>query len=321
MNDISIKFIGFWPTFDPENNKFTDALRTKRRVSVLPPGSNDKPDILFYTCMGDNATHFCYADSIKIYFTGENDVPDFNECDYAISFYDIDFCGRSLRYPLYNLYETDLLQSPPVPTDAEALGRDFCSLLMRNSKNCDPMRLKIIDAVDAYHPIAYGGPYRNNTGGPVAEKIPFIARYKFNLALENSLAPGYVTEKLLEPLAAATVPLYWGCDEAAADFNPDAFVNIRDYDSIDSFIGALSRIDHDPEAYLAILRAPNLRGDCGLDFDSRLADFLNRIADNPRKFVVGHGMMRNFNDRNRVCKKLWDNKILNKAARFIDKII
>ena len=44
-----------------------------------------------------------YPNAVKIYFTGENDVPDFNLADYALGFHYIDFGDRYLRFPLYLL--------------------------------------------------------------------------------------------------------------------------------------------------------------------------------------------------------------------------
>ena len=40
-------------------------------------------------------------------YTGENQVPDFNICDYAIGFHYIDFQDRYIRFPLYHFYQQD----------------------------------------------------------------------------------------------------------------------------------------------------------------------------------------------------------------------
>ncbi len=41
-----------------------------------------------------------------------------------------------------------------------------------------------------------------------------LVNYKFTLALENSLLPHYMTEKIWEPLAAGSVPVYYGAPNA-----------------------------------------------------------------------------------------------------------
>lgn len=133
---VTVKFVDFWQSFDWRDNRFVRALRSQRQVTVLEPLSPEVPDILFYS-RGPGCDHLRY-DCLKVYFTGENDFPDFNECDYALSFYECDCGGRNLRYPLYMLYECDEAACPPVLSDAEALDRGFCSLVMSNASNCHP---------------------------------------------------------------------------------------------------------------------------------------------------------------------------------------
>lgn len=318
-NDIAIKFVDFWPTFDHHNNNFVEALRTKFNVRVIDARSDEIPDLLFYSRCGTKE-HYNYKDCVKIYYTGENDVPNFNECDYAISFYNIDFGKRHLRYPLYKLYEFDMLQNPVLITDEEAVKRPFCSVLLRNTNNCDPKRLEIIDAVDSYKPLAYGGPYRNNVGGSVEEKIPFISGYKFNLALENSIADGYVTEKIVEPMAASTVPVYWGCPTACKDFNPEAFINVNDFSTLDSFVKYLKKVDNDPDLYLKILRSPKLNKDTSPDFDSQLADFLCDIAEGKKKHVIPYGEQNNMAWHNYNLNEIRKSNIAYKLGRALAKI-
>lgn len=316
MSSISIKFEGFWPSFDIEDNKFTAALRSRHDVTVMPGGrSKEEPDILFYSRCGNRTEHLGY-NCIKVYFTGENDFPDFNECDYALSFYPFEFCGRHLRYPLYMLYEYDRLGTP-APSAQEALNRDFCSLVMSNSLNCDPERLRIIDTVAQYRPLAYGGAFRNNTGGRVDEKIPFIARYKFNLAPENSLVEGYVTEKLLEPLVAHTLPIYWGSDAGKTDFNPEAFINVLDFDSDTSLLQAIERLDNDPAAYMKMLTAPPLLADKETDFDGRLADFLDNIVKRHKKRTCPYGEQQTLHQRALRLAKVARSSLAMKILRHL----
>lgn len=315
---VTVKFVDFWQSFDWRDNRFVRALRSQRQVTVLEPLSPEVPDILFYS-RGPGCDHLRY-DCLKVYFTGENDFPDFNECDYALSFYECDCGGRNLRYPLYMLYECDEAACPPVLSDAEALDRGFCSLVMSNASNCHPRRLEIVDAIEAYRPLAYGGAFRNNVGSRVEDKISFISGYKFNLALENSVMPGYVTEKLLEPLAAATVPIYWGADAAKHDFNPESFVCVNDYATFDSLVAELRRLDNDSAAYLAMLRAPSHTGDTVARMDTRLAEFLNAIADHPERRISPYGEIHNLQRRNRALVPLWHSRVGRAAARLLGHI-
>lgn len=315
---MKIKFVDFWPVFDINNNKFVEALKVNfDDIEVLQGDSDENPDLLFYSRCGNGTEHYKYNDCIKIYFTGENDVPNFNEADYALSFHTLDFGERHLRYPLYMLYEYDWLAKPLEPgNDDAAFGRPFCSLLMRNFSNCDPKRLEIIDLMESYRTITYGGSWRNNIGGNVDEKIPFINKFKFNLALENSVVDGYVTEKLLEPLVASTVPIYWGTEYAKKDFNPDAFINVDDFSTLDSFLEYVKKVDCDKNLYLKYLKAPKLRSDFATDFDSNLADFLKNIVLNGRKKTVPYGEQGNYYKLNRRYKSLASNILVRAIAKL-----
>ena len=56
-----------------------------------------------------------------------------------------------------------------------------------------------------------------------AQKLAFLARYRFAVSPENSASRsgvGYVTEKLPQALAAGGVPVYWGDEAAPPVFNP-----------------------------------------------------------------------------------------------------
>lgn len=314
---ITVKFVDFWKGFDANNNKLLSALRAGNDVTVLPCDSEVEPDLLIYS--RDGYKHLRYENSIKIYYTGENDVPDFNECDYAISFHHIDFGPRHLRYPLYMMYGYEGLStdSGKQPSDA-AFDRPFCSFLMRNYYLCDPRRIEIVDAVDAYRPIAYGGPWRNNVGGPVDDKLAFISGYKFNLALENSLVSGYITEKLLEPLLAGTVPVYWGADDVTADFNSDSFIRVRDYDNMDSFISGLKRIDGDRKEYMSILSAPKLNVDKNIDFDSRLESFFSAIVEHRRRYVTRYGEAGLYHDRRKLLAPFLRQRSFFRLAKLVN---
>ena len=320
MDSITVKFVDFWPTFDRQANPFVRALSQRYQVEVIPSDSPIAADLLFYSRCGNKQFLREPESSIRIYYTGENDVPDFNCCDYALSFHRLDFGPRHMRFPLYLLYEYDEALNPPSLTDDEALSRDFCSVVLRNANNCDPRRIAIIDAIGQYKPLAYGGPRRNNVGAPVEEKIPFIKDYKFNLALENSDVPGYVTEKIVEPFAAPTVPIYWGTADVVRDFNPAAFINAADFPSISSLMDEIKRLDSSPADYLEMLRAPRLTADTRIDYDERLADFLCSIASTRRRFITPYGEQGRLISLARNIAPIENSPILFRLLRRISKL-
>lgn len=81
-------------------------------------------------------------------------------------------------------------------------------------------------------------------------KLATIARYRFCLAFENSIADDYVTEKFFEPLVAGSVPVYRGAPNIR-DFAPtsDCFVNIDDFAGPAELARYLDAVAQDETAY------------------------------------------------------------------------
>lgn len=105
-------------------------------------------------------------------------------------------------------------------TDSDRSGRDaFAIELMQHL------------AVDSY------GRFQNNRSMPVpdqgiATKLQLISRYRFCLALENTIEGDYVTEKFFQPLQIGTVPVYRGAPNIE-DFAPGdhCYIDASKYDS------------------------------------------------------------------------------------------
>lgn len=88
----------------------------------------------------------------------------------------------------------------------------------------------------------------NDIGAP--SKMHAIRRYHFTIAFENAIAPDYVTEKLFQPQAAGSVPVYMGAPNVAdVAPAPDSFINVEDYPGPAELAADLKRLASDPEAY------------------------------------------------------------------------
>lgn len=255
MNTVKIAFSDFWGSFDPQDNFIIDALKKHFNVEL-----SEQPDFVFCSNFGNK--HLKYR-CVKIYFTGENLCPDFNLVDYAMGFQPIDYCDRFLRLPLYVLYpEAVRLASlkHDLPKDYNPNDKKFCNFVISNALS-DPARDEMIALLNSYKQVDSGGKYRNNVGGPVPDKIAFERNYKFTMCFENASSTGYTTEKIMEAFAGQTVPIYWGNPDIAKEFNPDAFINCHDFESLSDVLTEIERLDNDDEAFLKMLKAPIFRDD------------------------------------------------------------
>ena len=302
MKSITVAFSDFWPEFNYDDNFIVNVLSSKYHVDVVDISEN--PDILFYSFFG--TSHFAVnPNTIKVYYSGENDVPDFNICDYGISFHYINFGNRHFRLPIYVLYPAfELLRNSPPQT--MRTDRGFCSMLVSNSDGCDPKRLKFFEQLNSYKTVSSGGKWANNIGGRVADKLSFISDYKFNIAFENSSILGYTTEKMIDALACGTVPIYWGNPLANLEIDERAFINIHKFNSFSEAIEHIIEVDNNNELYNQYLAINPLKNSPFLQWEKTFLDFLSHIVESKTKHVTPYGGMGDIS-----CARVMQTRLYN----------
>lgn len=294
MKKIKIKFSGMGGNFDPENNFIINSLRKKYTVI-----NSDNPDFLVYSV---NSKDYLNYNCVRIFYTAENLVPDFNVCDYGIGFHYMDFGDRYIRFPLYLVdgfkayegddYASDLQVAIHKHENLEQVlteKKDFCSFVYSNAQAA-PCREKMFEALSQYQQVSSGGRYKNNIGGPVDDKLEFQRKHKFVIAFENTATPGYTTEKIIGAFAAGAVPIYWGNPEIAREFNAGSFINCNDYgltekgepEIIDQIVQEVMHIDKDKKAYLCMIQTPAFAVDNNVKQQQQnFEKYLYNIFDQP----------------------------------------
>lgn len=288
MKKIKIKFVDFWGDFNPQNNFIINTLRKTYNCEL-----SEAPDYLFFSTFG--FTHLRYR-CVKIMFIGENLTPDFNICDYALAFDHLQFGDRYMRLPLYLVRDNFKNFRPDYEfTSDEVLNRKFCSIVVSNSKIANPMREQFFRVLSRYKQVDSGGRLWNNIGGPVADKHTFISQYKFNIAFENSRSNGYTTEKVMDAMIANSLPIYWGDPLIGRDFNPQSFVNVSDFNSIDEVVDRIVELDKNDTLYLEMLRQPWVNDMAMFDWEGCLLSFLKNIVEKPldeARYLTDYGMQK-----------------------------
>ena len=316
MKRIKIKFIDFWGDFNPQDNFIINTLR-KDYVCEL----SDTPDYLFFSTFG--CKHLQYT-CVKIMFIGENIVPDFNICDYALAFDHLDFGDRYMRLPLFLVRDNFKSFKPDsVFSEEDALRRKFCSIVVSNVKIASPMREKFFRALSRYKQVDSGGRLWNNVGGPVADKHQFISQYKFNIAFENSRSNGYTTEKIMDAMIANSLPIYWGNPLIEKDFNPRSFVDISEFKDIDEAVDRIVELDRNDDLYIEMLRQCWVNDTTMFHWEERLLQFLKNIVEKPveqARYLTDYGMQklhrRDLLYADFVGNKMKVNKILSAFQTF-----
>lgn len=290
---IRIKFVDFYKNTVPERTYYYHLLARHFDVCFC-----DKPD--YVIAQGQGIRHISYGrDVIKILFIAENAAPDFNQFDYVAGCDDLTFGDRYVRFPFFTCCQgfSDLL-SRHMASDDALLNRKFCSFVVSNANFADPIREKFFRRLSQYKRVDSGGQYLNNVGGPVKDKLDFCRGYKFNIAFENSVYPGYTTEKIMHAYAADSVPIYFGNPTIETDFRPESMVRVRDEADIERAVEEIIRLDQDDDAYLAKCHERCFAVPDPTIYERDLEAFLIHIFDQPleqarRRAQYGHqAMMR-----------------------------
>ena len=249
MKALKVKFVDFWPDFNPGENYFLSKLK---KISKSEVSLSCTPEILFYSCFGKEYKRY---NCIKVFFTGENRLPNYKDCDFSISFDMNSYSGRNLRWPLFLLYgEIEPLLAMKDPEKILAEKKKFCNFLYSNKKA--RMRKQFFKKLSRYKKVDSGGMLYNNLGYRVEDKLSFLREYKFTISFENVSSLGYTTEKIFQAMQARSMPIYWGNPKIDHDFNPKSFINVHLYKNLDEVLEEVITLDQDQDRYLKALAQP-----------------------------------------------------------------
>jgi alpha(1,3/1,4) fucosyltransferase len=248
MSKLKIDFCDFWQGFNKTDNWFFNLIKEDYDIEI-----SDNPDFLFYSIFGNSYKSY---NCIKIFYSGENIGPNFNECDYSMCFDWIDD-ERHYRLPLYVLYDGyyDLVNKK---VSDNLFERDFCNFIVSNARN--PIRNNFFLKLNKYKKIDSGGRVYNNIGRLVDDKLEFQKNYKFSITFENNAYRngrlGYTTEKIMDAMRANTIPIYWGNDWVGRDFNTKSFINYYDFKNEEEMIEYIIYLDKNKDEYMKVLNEP-----------------------------------------------------------------
>ena len=285
MKKIKIKFAGFWKNCDYESLFITKILRKHYDVEF-------SEDADYVICSGFGFYDYLDEPKIRIMFSGENYVPDFNFVDYAFSFYPIEFLDRHCTIPgmMYlSAGPLEELRSKNRDYSREIMDEKvYFANLLASHESDENMRSRLVDALSRYKRVECAGTFKNNMpGGKTVSmwegtKQPFVRKCKFTLCPESVVHEGFVTEKIFDAFQADTIPVYYGSSTVSSVFNKKAYLDVRDFESLDALLERIIELDNDDDKYLEMLRQP-IFADPGYIEDSlnKIEAFLCHIIDQP----------------------------------------
>jgi alpha(1,3/1,4) fucosyltransferase len=202
-------------------NKVTEVFQVRR-----PHGGNS-PDIIVFGPYGYDLPR--PGRHLRVGYICENYIYDGPQCDFVFSVAEQKRSDiPSARIQWHGFDPQRLVK--PADADVEqflANKTRFCNFVYSNRV---PYREEIFKRLSRYKRVDAPGTSMRNMGSidePAVcgesrweTKRRFLAQYKFTLALENEIFPGYQTEKLYDAMIANSLPVYVGNPHLSILFDP-----------------------------------------------------------------------------------------------------
>lgn len=236
-------------------------LTSKARAGALRlglPGGRDSRH--------QNTTISPDSDIPIVWETAENRRVPVEPWSLSLSF-DLDDYGGTNLYAPYWWFSTDVfgtfsggtfgepISVQQLTTDraVDQVPAKFCAAFMRNP---EPLRLRMLEELGRIGPVDVFGAH---TGRHISHKRDLKDHYKFILAFENDIFPGYITEKLPEAWACGAIPLWNGLDVALDDFNESSFLRKETNESVVEFGERVRELHEDEDRWIKAARQALLR--------------------------------------------------------------
>lgn len=288
MKTVKINYAGVADDYNKEQNLIYDLLKINGYdVQIV-----DDPDYLICDFSGENPYQYCGHPQVRIMYSGENFIPDFNLIDYAICPYPIQFGDRNFQlpacvWPRSHWQELMHKNRAGVTVDFVKNKQYFANFIAGHESEYN-IRGDFFKKLCEYKRVESPGSYLNNM--PNGEQVnwlndsksDFQRKCKFTLCFESTNHYGFVTEKIMDAFYADTIPVYYGSPTVTEIFNKDAFINVGDYESFDAAIEKIKELDQDDEKYLEMLRQPILvNPDYPRELEDALGKYVCHIFDQP----------------------------------------
>jgi len=143
------------------------------------------------------------------------------------------------------------------------------------NSNCVTEREKVFKRMRNQEQTCYALGYCSHTqDNPVelpqserAKNTDVFKPFGFVVAMENKVAPKYLTEKIGYAFNAGAVPIYWGDSQTVSEFfNTDAFIDVSNFSSPEAAADFAVEVWRDKQKLQKYLDAP-------LTLNSNLADY------------------------------------------------
>jgi hypothetical protein len=258
---------GFWSGFNQKIDGMNFALFEHILHTLF-----EEPIELWYELQTADLlleSHFCESVFYKkswrfsIFFSGEGTMPLPPHAErYTFVMGAHTTTTNFVSLPLYLLY--DFCRPVVYPNKiTEIPKKNICAIVSSDVIATSPRARTIIidELLKRGISIDMGGAYKNNIGYTIpgfyfdTPIIDFQKQYRIVLSFENIQMDEYITEKIVNPFRAGSVPVYYGSKRINEHFNMNRFIQI-DLNNIDTCVEEMNRLCTDDNYWLQTVNQP-----------------------------------------------------------------
>ena len=307
LSDKSIR-ISFTNFKDIPFDFFTISIEKALRTQNIKIVKHYKPHVQLFSVFGNRGKISRSKALQKIFFTGENSNVYRNgeykgNCidDVSLSLgFDFIEADNYLRLPLWLMYyfspsnSKDEIKEILDAFKGNTNKDKFCALVASHDRN--GIRRKIyndvvqIDFIDCPGNLLHNDDTLRNQYAD--NKAVYLQQYKFNICPENSIDPGYVTEKLFQSLHSGCIPIYngWNKNPEPDIVNPDI---IMWYDTFEmgnnqSLLHEIKKLHSDNRLYRSFVAQPFFCDTAVDKIHSVLQEFVYKMGASLTKSLREH---------------------------------
>jgi len=259
---IGVSFHRFWPTFDiiDFRNLFSFMSKDYEFIQV-----DKNPDFIFHSSyIGSRNVLSTFGNKPNIFYQIEDWIPkNLNDASFIIhprTNLKLD-SSKYLDLPSYwfQIYILGRKIEELIKSDKSYIRKDnFCNFIYKVSnpklKQYEVRNKFYLDMSKEFGFIHCPGKSMNNSPSIDKNKkgkywrhynkLNYIKNFKYTITFENHWAPGYITEKLIDPMLVGSIPIYWGAPKISEyhGFNKKSFIYVNDFKSNKEVINKIKRM-------------------------------------------------------------------------------
>jgi hypothetical protein len=289
---IRVDFRGFWKGFDCKEVFFFKYLLDENFLIL----DKNNPQIIIYSDNHDSHSTELEDHTPRVFYSVENYPIPKHLFKYTLTYHKDSKSNFRFNnffyYPFFHEITNNRLSDEYLYLRNRKKDKHI-NFIYSNSKG--KMRNDFYKFLSEHYEIDSYGKHQNNMGplpsvrkdmySGVMQKNILLSQYKFTIAFENSLGLNYISEKIWQPLAVNSIPIYWGSPAIFDFFNRKKIIYISSKSEFGGALKKIKEINSSESLYQDFLNEPIFKDEKTktkfkfINLSKRLVNFFDRVIE------------------------------------------